>query len=217
MDNKNIGVLLAAGFGLRFEDKKPKQFHDINGKEIISYTIDMFKSVKNMDDFVVVLSHDEIQDGRIARDYNVNTTPGGDSRAHSFKNALDYIREHYPACENVIFHEAARPLVKAEVIEKYFEFLKEYDYVTSCQKITDSLGSYLPEPPNREDYYLIQAPEAYRIELLYKYFNADSDMYFAAHQLPRECKGKLYFDIPLNIKLTTPEDKAIIEAVMKVL
>lgn len=211
---KNIGILLAAGYGDRFNSHIPKQFHEINGKEVISYSIDAFKKSEKIDDFVVVLSDSEMKSKRVADTYGVKVIAGGEDRAHSFQNALNHIKNVFPACENVIFHEAARPLVTYDVFNLYFDFLGEYDYVTSCKHITDSLGSYLPTPPNREDFYLIQAPEAYRVELLYKYFDAESKQYFAANQFPRECKGKLYFNIKNNYKLTYPEDVKIIEALL---
>ena len=97
------------------------------------------------------------------------------------------------------------------VIDKYFELLDEYDFVESCQKIKDSLGSYVMQAPRREDYYLIQAPEAYRFSVLKQYYDCDSEIYFAANQFPTFIKGYQYFDIKNNIKLTNPEDKVLIE------
>lgn len=207
---KNIVILLAAGTGSRFGSEVHKQFYKIDGKEIISYSIEQLKKVSNMDKLLVVLEESEVNSGEIANRYDVETVAGGSSRAESFDNALKYIDEHYDSCVNVIFHEAARPLVKSEVFKKYFELLKEYDYVESCKKITDSLGSYIEGEFKREDFYLIQAPEAYRFRLLKDNFDVNSDIYFAAQQLPKDSKGYQYFDIQNNYKLTYQEDIGII-------
>ena len=207
---KNVGVILAAGVGSRFQSDKPKQFILINNREIISYSIEEFKNVKNMDDFIVILGKNEVLEGKVAKKYSVTTVAGGSTRAESFYNALLYVKEHFPECEKIIFHEAARPLVEADVFEYYFNLLDEFDYVETCKHITDSLGSYLSEIPKRDDYYLIQAPEAYRFDLLIKYFDVTSDIYYAAHQLPKTCKGYKFFDLKHNIKLTYPEDVGLV-------
>ncbi len=207
---KNVGVILAAGVGSRFKSDRPKQYFKINDREVISYSIEVFKHVKNMDAFIVMLGENEVQEGKISEKYSVTTVAGGATRADSFNNALLYIKENYPECEKIIFHEAARPLVAESVFEKYFELLEKYDYIETCKHITDSLGSYLSEIPKREDYYLIQAPEAYRYKTLLKYFDVNSDIYFAAHQLPETCLGYKYFDVKNNIKLTYPEDVGFI-------
>lgn len=209
--NLNILVILAAGLGQRFGANQPKQYTLINGKELLQYSIEQMKASKAVDKIIVVLNNDEQVLSRISAEFEVDTIPGGKERAYSFQNAIDYIKIKYPECKKIIFHEAARPLVQCDVIDKYFGLLDEYDYVESCKTIHDSLGSYIIKSPRREDYYLIQAPEAYRFSVLDRYYNCDSDIYFAANQFPDFVKGYQYFDIKNNVKLTTPEDKVLIE------
>ncbi|MCR5099914.1 MAG: 2-C-methyl-D-erythritol 4-phosphate cytidylyltransferase [Butyrivibrio sp.] len=213
---KNIVVLLAAGTGSRFGSQVHKQFYKLDGREVISFSIEQLKKVKNMDKLIVVLEKNEVESGEIARKYDVEVITGGDSRAESFNNALEYIDKKYGDCEKVIFHEAARPLVKARVFEKYFDLLDEYDYVESCKKITDSLGSLIKGQFKREDFYLIQAPEAYRYKLLKENFDVNSEIYFAAQQLPDSSKGYRFFDIKNNYKLTYQEDIDLIRYMLSV-
>lgn len=213
---KNIGVLLAAGIGARFGSTCPKQFSTLNGREVISYSIDMMKKVGNMDDFIVVVGHEEHISGELDKKYNIRTIEGGDTRGYSFYNALQYIKVHYPDCEKVIFHEAARPLLKPEVMERYFDLLDDYDYVETCEKVVASLGCYLKDvKPKREDYYLIIAPEAYRYDLLMRHFDPESEIYFAADQLPETARGYQCFDVKNNIKLTYKEDVGLIEYLLQ--
>lgn len=213
-ENKNILVILAAGIGSRYGSTVPKQYTMLNGQQVIDISITEMKKSK-ADQIVVVLNDDPQLLENIHQVYQVDTIIGGKDRAHSFQNALNYIYKTYPQAVNVIFHEAARPLVYANVINEYFKLLDTYDYVETCSKIVDSLGSYTVKAPVREDYYLIQAPEAYRIEVLKKYFDCESKVYFAANQFPDSCKGYRSFGIQHNFKLTTPEDKLIIEALLK--
>lgn len=206
----NIIVILAGGLGLRYGNDIPKQYTVIAGKEVLQISIEnMLMSNKADEVIVVVDSMDRI--ANLKDKYNVDWILGGSDRAHSFQNALDYIEKTYPECVNVCFHEAARPLVAGSVIDRYFELLDEYDYIETCKRITDSLGSYVENAPKREDYFLIQAPEAYRLEVLRQYFDCESDVYFAGNQMPPQCKRFLNFDLKNNIKLTNPEDKLLIE------
>lgn len=211
----NILVILAGGIGKRYTANEPKQYTQIKGKELIKYSIEEMLLSANTDRIIVVLNNDPQKILSLSEKYDIDVIVGGKERAYSFQNAIDHIFHEYSSCRKVIFHEAARPLVRHEIIDKYFELLDEYDYVESCEKINDSLGSYIIHAPRREDYYLIQAPEAYRFSVLTQYYNCDSDIYFAANQFPSFIKGYQFFDIPYNIKLTTPQDKALIEYLLE--
>lgn len=207
----NIIVILAGGSSVRYGGEKLKQYSLICGKELIEYVIEEMKKSCKVDKILVVLNDDQDEIRRIGIKYKVEVVVGGKERAYSFQNALDYISDKYPECKKVVFHEAARPLVSYDVIDMYFDYLDEYDYVETCKKITDSLGSYIQKTPRREDYYLIQAPEAYRFSILKQYFDCDSPVYFAANQFPDFVNGYRYFGLENNIKLTTLADKLLIE------
>lgn len=210
----NIGIVLSGGVGSRFGADKPKQYCTIFDKEMIWYTIDAFRRAKTIDDFIVVVGAEEMKSGRLARDYGVTLVQGGNSRNQSLKNALDYINEHFPNCQKIIENNAACPMITPEIIDDFIGLLDEYDYVNSAYKITDALGSYKDRIANREDFYLIQAPDAYRFPLLYKYFDANSELCHPAHQLPLSTKEYRYFDYTDNYKVTYPEDIKIVEMMM---
>lgn len=211
---KNVLVILAAGLGLRYGDKKPKQYSMICGHELLDWSMREMLKTEQSDKIVLVLDNLSNHISDATQRYQVDVIAGGEDRAHSFQRALDHIHSHYPDCEKVIFHEAARPLVKHALIDKYFGLLDEYDYIETCHRIVDSLGSYTVQAPRREDYYLIQAPEAYRLEVLEKYYDCESQIYFAANQFPKECKGFQSFELKQNYKLTTKDDRKIIEALL---
>lgn len=212
---RNIGIILAGGIGSRFGGKIPKQYCLILGKEMISYSIEAFRKAKNIDDFFVVLDEKAMKEGRIAAEYGVKTVQGGSSRNGSFKNALEYIKANYPDCEKIIENNAACPMITSELIDMFMDKLDEYDYVNTCYKITDALGAYEGRIANREDFYLIQAPDAYRFPLLYKHFREESPLCHPAHQLPLEAKEYRYFDYLDNFKVTHPQDIEIVEILMK--
>ena len=208
---KVIGIILAGGVGSRFKGSKPKQYYLINGNEMIWYSIEALKNSKFVDDFIVVVDQNEYNNGRIKDTYGVKTVLGGATRNHSFKNALDYIKSNYPDCEKIIENNAACPLTTTEIIDKYIALLDDYDYVQTTFKITDALGCYSGEIVDREDYFLIQAPDAYRFSLLYDNFDANFPNGHPAVQLPKGSKGYNFFDYGVNFKVKYPEDIEIAE------
>lgn len=212
---RNIGIILAGGIGSRFGGAIPKQYCLIEGREMISYSIEAFRKAKNIDDFFVVLDEKAMKEGRISQMYGVKTIQGGSSRNGSFKNALEFVKHNYPDCEKIIENNAACPMITPELIDLFMDKLDEYDYVNTCYKITDALGAYKGRIANREDYYLIQAPDAYRFQLLYKHFDEHSELCHPAHQLPLEAKEYRYFDYLDNFKVTHPQDIEIVEILMK--
>ncbi len=211
----SIGIVLAGGIGSRFGADCPKQYCKIFDKEMIWYTIDAFKRATKLDDFIVVVDANEMQNGRIARDYGVVTVQGGKTRNESLQNAMDYIAEHYPDCEKFIENNAACPMITPELIDEFLTILDEYDYVNTAYKITDALGSYKDRVADREDFYLIQAPDAYRFPLLYKHFDVNSPLCHPAHQLPLSATEYRYFGYDDNYKVTYPQDIKIVEYLME--
>ena len=131
----SIGIILAGGIGSRFGADKPKQYCKIFDKEMIWYSIDAFRQAKSIDDFIVIVDANEMQSGRLAKDYGVTLVQGGSTRNESFKNALDYINKTFPDCEKIIENNAACPMITPELIDEFMSLLDEYDYVNTAYKI----------------------------------------------------------------------------------
>lgn len=215
MGEKNIGIVLAGGIGQRFGGGKPKQYFPILGKEMIAYSIELFRAAKTIDDFVVVLNRDEYDSGRIARQYGVKVIPGGATRNHSFKAALDWIAGNHPDCEKVIENNAACPLTKPEWVDEMIGFLDDFDWVQTTLHLNDALGSISNRMVNRDDYFLIQAPDAYRFRELFECFNPDNPCGHPAVQLPADARGRNIFRDGEVFKVTHPSDVVIAELMLQ--
>ena len=105
-------------------------------------------------------------------------------------------------------------MIKADIIDEYFEKLDEYDCVITAQKIVDSLGSYDNIYEDREKFFLIQAPEAFRYGLLYDNFDGESSMTALCQFLPKNCKLMLNFDMKRNPKVTYKGDLEYISQII---
>lgn len=203
---QTIGIILAGGSGTRFKGALPKQYCKMAGKEIIAFSIEAFRSAKLVDDFIVIADEAAIKEGRIAATYHVQTVQGGTTRNASLKNALNYIHEHYPDCQKIIENNAACPLVTAQQIDEMIRYLDDYDFVQSTYKITDALGSFSSRTVDREDFFLIQSPDAYRFPLLYAHFKAEHPNGHPAVQLPNDARGYNFFCDGQPFKITYPHD-----------
>ena len=212
---KNIGIVLAGGIGRRFGGNQPKQYFKILGKEMITYSIELFRNCKTIDDFVVVLNPEEFENGRIAAQYCVRTICGGKTRNWSFKNALDYIAREWPDCEKVIENNAACPLTKPEHVDEIIGLLDNYDWVQTALHITDALGSVSDRTVNRDDYFLIQAPDAYRFREILDCFDPDHPCGHPAVQLPANARGYNVFRDGEVFKVTHPNDIEIAELMLR--
>ena len=209
---KNCGIILAGGIGQRFGSNIPKQYTLINGKEVISYSINALKNAECIDSFVVVLDKNEYERGVIKEKYGTQTTLGGATRNESIQNGIEFLKKHEKYYDNVIILDAARPLITSNIIDNYMNLLVDNDYVITCSHLTDALFTYLDqEIPNRKDCFLASAPEAYRLVVLKKYFVAESPIDFPALQMPKFVKGFQYFDFRPNNKVTYPEDAKLVE------
>ena len=210
----NISMILSGGVGSRFGSDIPKQYNLLCNKEILSYSVEAIKnSVENQE--IIVLCDNSYSE-RISAQYNVICAECGNSRNSSLKNGLDYIMNNYPECDKVFITEAARPFLTSRIVDEYFKLLDEYDAVITAQHITDSLGRKNESVTLRDEYYLIQAPEAFRFDLLYNSFRSDSDITATVQQLPANRNVKEYYDFKYNMKITYPEDIIIAEQLMNI-
>jgi len=203
---KTIGLILAAGLGVRFGAGQPKQYFKILGKELIAYSVEAFQKALSLDDFYVVLNDDPVQQERIEEQYGVKIIPGGETRNESFRKALDYLKANVSDCEKIFVNEAARPMITPEIINNYVKKLDEFDYVYSAEKITDSLGTIDNKFADRSKFILVRAPEAYHFRQIESSFSADMEITFPGHSLPKELKAYQYFEYNNNIKVTFISD-----------
>ena len=200
MDSKrqNIVVILAGGSGSRYGGDIPKQYLKINGKEVLSYSIEAAKCSRYTDIILVVC--DKKYQRRIKDQYNVEVCDGGSTRNLSVYSALRYVEKCGYDCEKIIFLDSARPLIKSELIDDYMDKLDEFDCVITGQKIVDSLGKYGIRYVNREDYYLIQTPEACNFGRLISSFDKDSDKTAICQLMPEDSTLYVSFKMKNNMK-----------------
>lgn len=208
----NVGVILSGGKGVRAGSELPKQYHSVCGKMIIEYIIDEFKKSKYTD--VTIIAADESWFEKLGH-LDCICVKGGLERNDTVQNVIDYVKEKIPLCEKILFHDAARPRITAQYIDECFEILDSYESVITTERITDSLGMKNSEPIDRNNYYLIQTPEAFQFNVLKQNFNRNSAWTAIIQQLPTHFKVFHNYNLRGNIKITYPEDFGYFQLMME--
>jgi 2-C-methyl-D-erythritol 4-phosphate cytidylyltransferase len=111
-------VIAAAGRGSRFG--RPKQLIDLGGKPMLAWSFDVFASMPEVDEIVIVTEPEFVQEvdalvGRRAAHARVSVTGGGADRQASVRNGLVELSDN---CGGAMVHDGARPLVQPNDVRR---------------------------------------------------------------------------------------------------
>ena len=230
-----VAVVLAAGFGTRFDPANPKQLVALRGKAIVAWSIEAFESDPRVTDIIVVVNPKV----RAAVERMVDEAgypkvrmiiDGGAQRVDSTMAALDALAAAgIPDHAKVLIHDAVRPFVSHESIDGCIDSLDEYEAATVAVASTDTvlltrdLGDrkVVADVPDRPDTFRAQTPQAFRFATIRKaYALAGDDPDFHPTDDTRVVVDYLP-DVPVaivagsesNLKVTTLADMPIAERI----
>lgn len=221
MDRKRYAVIVAAGSGTRMNSKIPKQFIEIAGKPVLRHTIEKFISPDNPVEIIVVLSEawkdywkDYCRNNYFLGSYILLT--GGFTRFHSVKNALEYV----PDGALVAVHDGVRPFVTPEFVNTMYEQADKYGAVAPAVPLVESIREITEdgtEPADRSRFLAVQTPQVFRSEILRQAYRQSYDTAFTDDLTVVQKAGfavKTVDGLRYNVKITTPEDLALAEALL---
>lgn len=235
MNRKKYVVIMAAGSGSRMGGETPKQFLEVGGKTILRRTIEAFAEAIPGITVITVLPEDYMGFWKNSC-YNGNfvypqiLVKGGITRFHSVRNALEKV----PDGALVAIHDGVRPLAGRAFLREMFEKAQEHpglipvipcvDTMTALKKKVWDDGSEtfvrLPQVTvDRSVLYAAQTPQIFHSELLKSAYNQAFQTSFTDDASVVEAYGKNLSFVKgerLNIKITTPEDLILAEAILKV-
>ena len=187
---KNIVILLASGSGARIGADVPKQFLQINAKYLFEYSLKTFNDHVNIDEIVIVChpSYVEVVKNIIKKNsYNKvrRVVVGGETRQESVYNGLFSIASDDA---NVFIHDAARPFVTNEMINRLIRALESNVAVSTVMPATDTMYvlndvALVEDIPDRKKLFRVQTPQAFYINTIKK-----------AHYLAQKEKLKMATD-----------------------
>ena len=210
----NVFLLLSGGVGSRFGASIPKQYVNLNGKPIIEYVLASALNSNLTDKIVVVMDKNFIDITPLLMNDKVLITNNGNDRYSSLKNGLEFIKENLK-CERIIVADAVAPFITPELIDDYFVKLDEYDMVITGQKITGNLQDFEGNRYDREEYFMGQAPESYKFDMLYNNVLYDTKYQAIPSLMPKDAKRYVNFDFKDNLKLTYQHELEYAEFLLK--
>ncbi len=216
-------VIVAGGKGTRMGLGFNKVFMELSGMSIISRTVSVFEACNEIDEIVIVTAEDDIlKMTEVAKDYSKvkEITAGGELRQDSVYNGLLKVKG-----DIVLIHDAARCLVTEDIITSVINDTKKYGAAATGVVTKDTLKT-IDETGNiiatvdREKTVQIQTPQGFVTEDIINMHNrikADgvtvTDDCSAFEKYGKTCHFTVgSYD---NIKITTPEDIAIGEEILK--
>jgi 2-C-methyl-D-erythritol 4-phosphate cytidylyltransferase len=222
----NSAIIVAAGSGKRFGAEIPKQFVELSGKPILIHTLEKFDQCKEIGEIILVLSSSETSGFlKVIEKYPIKKlakiVAGGKTRAESVSKGFQAIRPQNS--EIVVIHDGARPLVSVKEISNTILRAAEKGAACLVAPVTDTIkrvfNETITQTIDRNELRRALTPQAFKFEILKRAF-AESKIDETATD---ECYlvEKLGIEISVvegssrNIKITSPEDIAVAEALLK--
>lgn len=221
-------VIPASGRGKRLDRPYNKAFLPLAGKPMVARTLSVFQGCGAIGEIVLVVNDDEVdQAAELVREHAISKvtciTPGGSVRQDSVCNGLSRISS---AADMVVIHDAARPLVTADIITASIDAARATGAAVAAVPVIDTIktsddGRCVSGTPDRSRLYAVQTPQTFRRALIESaYRRACSDGYVGTDDASLvERLGEPIAIVPgsyENIKVTTPPDVATAEAVLAV-
>jgi len=211
-------VIVAAGKGERMGAGMNKAYLPLDGKTVIELAVAPFEECGKIGEIIVVT--DDVQKcGRLLSEFSKvkAVVSGGKTRSESVKNGL------YAAKGDICaIHDGARALITKSEIESVIDAGEEYGAAALGVKCKDTVkvadkDGFIKETPNRDFLYQIQTPQVFKTAEILKMHEAKAGG-FTDDCAVAESFGKrikIVMGSYENIKITTPEDLAIAESILK--
>jgi 2-C-methyl-D-erythritol 4-phosphate cytidylyltransferase len=229
---RTVAVVLAGGSGGRFGTPVPKQLLPLAGRPMIEHSVAAFDRAPGVDDILVVMAASHAQQVRTllaAGGYAKlsKVIDGGPTRTESTRRAIAELGED--ECD-VLFHDAARPLVSQQTIAACVAALADHRAVGVAVSSPDTIAvisdGAMTAIPRRDSLARCQTPQGFRLSVIRRAYRlADADPRFGELPATDDCGIVLRYLPELgvhvvpgsdrNIKITYPRDLAIAEALFR--
>jgi len=218
-------IIVAAGDSRRMGFDK--LFTAIAGKPVIAHTISAFQRANSVNEIIVVAREDRQNEIKtIVRDRRSekvrSIVPGGKHRQDSVRAGLDQLDS---ATRWVAVHDAARPLITPEQIERVFHQGATHGAAALAEPINDTLKRadsdlLVSGSVDRDQLYAMQTPQIFERQLLEDAYRAVcaenifvTDEVSAVERMGR--KVVLVVNGDFNFKITYPRDLPLADFVLK--
>ena len=224
-------IIPAAGLGTRFSGngEAVKQHASLLGQTILERSVAPFLSHPSVHKILVVLSREDLEIDQLRGRYQetiCEVVPcGGASRTATVLNALTQLKEEVSDDDWILVHDAARPLISRDLIDRLIDVVKETDVggLLACQ-VSDTVKlstshSRVTKTLDRKNLWFAQTPQMFRYRILFDALESSvGDDSITDESSAVEARGfspLLVASDATNFKITQPSDIEIARVILK--
>ena len=200
-----------------------KIFTCILDAPLIAHTVEALETCPAVSELVIVLSQDKIEMGKaLAKKRGWSKVSsicqGGQRRQDSVRLGL----ERLSPCSWVAVHDGARPCVGPDLLERGIEAVRMTGAAVCAVPAKDTIkivstGGTVDSTLPRESLWMVQTPQVFRYDLLLQAHRECHDTVTDDAAMVEKLghKVQVFMGSYSNIKVTTPQDMAIAEVLLK--
>lgn len=227
---KVVAIIAAAGLGTRMQQDTPKTYLELAGKPILIHTLEVFEKVPEVHEVLVVVHPEDLEfcQEEVVDHYSLKKVlrliPGGKERQDSVYNAMKFLRKEEDDLDVVLVHDGVRPLVDPAHVAQVVAAARRHGGAilgVPCQDTLKKVNSRgeVAATVDRQKLWQVQTPQAFRAALLWRAFQGAMERGFYATDEAAlvEALGETVVMVPgspLNLKITTPDDLKMAEAIL---
>jgi len=214
-------VIVGAGSSQRLG--ADKVFLPLAGKPLLAWSVDVCQNCELLSQIVIVLNESNLDSGRnlvAERGWSkvVGVCLGGERRQDSVRQGLKELKR----CDWVVIHDGARPFLTLDLIRDGLEAARGTGATTAAVPVKDTIkvgddNEMVRETLHRQRLWAVQTPQVFRFDIITRAHGQVTDEVTDDATLAERLgyEVKLYMGSYHNIKITTPEDLALAEIVVK--
>jgi 2-C-methyl-D-erythritol 4-phosphate cytidylyltransferase len=220
-------VIAAAGSGERLGAEEPKALVPVAGRPLVAWSVDALAGARSISGAVIACPEAHLGEMRdLGRPLGADVVAGGATRSESVALALERV-----GSDLVAIHDAARPLVTAELVDALVERLAAspgaagviaaapiLDTVKRADRPrSDDEAPRVASTENRELLWAAQTPQVFRVAILRDALDAAQDGVTDEAMVIEAAGGEvlLHAAPATNLKVTTPEDLRVAELLLE--
>ena len=204
-------ILLCGGKGVRVQSELPKQYLLVGSKPIFMYSFDVFASIKEEKEMIIVAEPQYFATiKKYTKDNKIKLVKSGSNRQESVYNALKSVRK---LSENdiVVIHDSARAYIEQDLVKNLIEEVKNgKDSAIPFKNIKEAVFDFENQKYiDVKNLKIIETPQVFNFKKLkdaYKNKNIslyrdDGSIYFKKYK-----QLNFVYNEKINTKITTRED-----------
>jgi len=225
---KIVVLIPAAGSGVRMGSTVKKPYLLLAGRPMLYHTLAAFDRAPAVDQIIIAVAPGEEAccETDVVRKFpfkkKITIIAGGDMRQDSVRRLLERVPEETSL---VLIHDGARPLITVDLIERALAETEKWQATVAAVPVKDTIqatdeAGFVQKTLPREQLWSIQTPQTFELRLIREahckalqdgFVGTDEGSLVARLGRP----VKIIMGAYDNIKVTTPEDLIIAEALLK--